>query len=139
MDRSIDRVCGSVEVFAGLTSVIAKQGLSGVSSELGLTVRTLFVCAFVAAFGALSVPASDWSKLSQRNVAWLALSGAATAVSWVFDYKALKLGDVSTVALIDKGSFLVAVFLAWLFLGEHVTPRVLAGCGLVLSGLLVVA
>ena len=58
---------------------------------------------------------------------------------WVFYYKALKLGEVSTVALIDKGSFLVAVFLAWLLLREQITPRVLVGSALILAGLIVVS
>jgi len=63
----------------------------------------------------------------------------ATAISWVFYYKAIKEGEVSTVALIDKGSFVVAVLLAWLILGERITPRVVAGCLLIVAGLIVVA
>ena len=65
--------------------------------------------------------------------------GATTAASWVFYYKALAAGEVSTVALIDKGSFVVAVVLAWAVLGEKVTPRTAVGAALVLAGLLVAA
>jgi len=126
-------------LFAGFTSVIAKQGLDGISGELGLTVRTIFVAVFVFGFAALAVPGKDWHTLGRGNYVWLGLSGVTTAVSWVFYYKALKLGEVSTVALIDKGSFVVAVLLAWLVLGEKVTPRVGVGMAFILAGLAIVS
>ena len=123
--------------FAGLTSVLAKAGLSGISSELGLVVRTLFVAAFVIAFGLWSVKADEFGTLTASNLVWLAASALATAASWVFYYEALKLGEVGTVALIDKGSVVVALVLAWLFLGEALTLRTLAGAALIVAGLLV--
>ena len=126
-------------LFAGVTSVIAKQGLTGISGELGLTVRTMFVAVFVFGFAAVAVPRADWGTLTRGNYLWLGLSGVTTAVSWVFYYKALKLGEVSTVALIDKGSFVVAVVLAWLVLGERITVRVAAGAAFIVVGLLIVS
>lgn len=126
-------------VFAGFTSVIAKHGLQGISGELGLTVRTCFVFAFVLGFAVLVVPREQLEGLTHRNYFWLGLSGVTTAVSWVFYYKALKDGDVSTVAIIDKGSFIVAVAMAWLLLGEQITPRIIAGSLLILAGLLIVS
>ncbi len=125
--------------FAGVTSVIAKQGLTGISGDLGLVVRTCYVFVLVLGFGALVVPRSELGKLTSSNLLWLGLSGVTTAVSWVFYYRALKEGEVSTVAVIDKGSFVVAVILAWLVLGEKFTPRVACGAVLILAGLLVVA
>lgn len=125
--------------FAGFTSVIAKFGLDGISSELGLAVRTCFVFLFVLAFAVLVIPKTELGTLTQRNMIWLALSAVTTAISWVFYYKAIKLGEVSTVALIDKGSFVVAVLLAWFLLKEQITLRVVAGMILILSGLVVVA
>lgn len=126
-------------VFAGFTSVIAKHGLAGISGELGLTVRTCFVFVFVLGFAVLAVPREQISMLTRHNYFWLGLSGVTTAISWVFYYKALKDGEVSTVALIDKGSFVVAVILAWLVLGERITLRVVLGSLLILAGLLVVS
>ncbi len=125
--------------FAGFTAVIAKQGMIGISSELGLTVRTLFVVVFVLLFAVWAVSPAEFSGLRKDNYVWLGASGIATALSWVFYYKALKVGDVATVALIDKGSVLVAILLAWLILKEAITLRTLLGAGLVLLGLLVVA
>ncbi|MDA3297930.1 EamA family transporter [Pseudomonas aeruginosa] len=125
--------------FAGFTSVIAKMGLNGISGELGLTIRTLFVCAFVLIFAAWAVPVQQIAEVSQRNLLWLGLSGITTALSWIFYYKALKLGDVATVALIDKGSVVVAMLMAWLLLREVITLRMLTGAGLIVAGLLVIA
>jgi transporter family protein len=125
--------------FAGFTSVIAKQGLEGISGELGLAVRTGFVAVFVLGFAAVTVAREQVGTLGRHNLVWLGLSGVTTAVSWVFYYKALKLGEVSTIALIDKGSFVVAVVLAWLVLGERITLRVALGSLLILAGLIVVS
>ena len=126
-------------LFAGFTSVIAKLGLQDISSELGLAVRTCFVFGFVVIFTILVVPKEQLAMLSRSNFSWLALSAATTTASWVFYYKALKLGDVSQVALIDKGSFVVAVLFAWLILNEKPSMQVMLGCSLILTGLFVVA
>ena len=126
-------------LFAGCTAVIAKLGLAGISAELGLAVRTSFVFVLVLLFAAFVVPVADVQTLSWTNIVGLGLSGVTTAVSWVFYYKAIHEGQVSTVALIDKGSFLIAIVLAWLLLGERITMRIALGAALVLAGLLVVA
>lgn len=124
-------------IFAGFTSVIAKMGLVGISGELGLTIRTLFVSLFVLGFAAIAVPLNDYSLLNRTNILWLGLSALTTTLSWIFYYKALKFGDVATVALIDKGSVVVAILLAWLLLKEVITLRILIGGALIVGGLLV--
>jgi transporter family protein len=124
--------------FAGFTSVIAKQGLVGISAELGLTIRTIFVFCFVTLFAMMAVTTSELSLLRKENFIWLGLSGVTTALSWIFYYKALKLGDVATVALIDKGSVIVAIFLAWLILKEIITLRIIIGACFMLLGLIII-
>jgi transporter family protein len=124
--------------FAGFTSVIAKQGLVGISAELGLTIRTIFVFCFVTLFAMMAVTSSELSLLRKENFIWLGLSGVTTALSWIFYYKALKLGDVATVALIDKGSVIVAIFLAWLILKEIITLRIIIGACFMLLGLIII-
>lgn len=125
--------------FAGFTSVIAKEGLHGISADLGLAIRTVFVFVFILSFAGIVVGRAELRLLQPRNVAWLAGSAATTALSWIFYYKAIKAGNVSTVALIDKGSVVVAVLMAWLLLGEALTPRLLTGAGLIVAGLVVIA
>jgi transporter family protein len=126
-------------VFAGVTAVIAKVGLTGISGELGLAVRTVFVFVFVLALAWLLVPRAELGAVTRHNLVWLGLSGLTTTLSWWFYYRALKVGEVSTIALIDKGSFVVAVVLAGLFLKEQITARVVIGSVLILAGLVVVA
>lgn len=126
-------------LFAGFTSVVAKQGLAGISAELGLTVRTIFVCLFVLVFAAMAVDPAEIKSLQKVNYVWLALSAITTAGSWIFYYKALKVGDVATVALIDKGSVVIAILLAWWLLKEAITLRLIMGAALIVAGLFVIA
>ena len=125
--------------FAGFTSVIAKVGLEGISGELGLVIRTAFVFLLVLSFAAAFVPTAEWGHLNRQNCLWLGISGVTTTLSWIFYYKALKTGEVSTIALIDKGSMVVAVALAALLLKEQITWKTLLGGALMVSGLLVIA
>lgn len=125
--------------FAGFTSVIAKQGLVGISGELGLTIRTLFVCLFVMVFAVFTVSNHDFIGITYKNLLWLGLSGVTTALSWIYYYKALKLGDVSTIALIDKGSAVVAILLAWFILKEVITLRTILGAGCIVLGLFIIS
>ncbi|MBC7785903.1 MAG: EamA family transporter [Methylophilaceae bacterium] len=125
--------------FAGFTSVIAKQGLAGITPELGLSLRTVFVFVFILMFAAFAVSPSELRNLNKTNYVWLGMSGVTTALSWVFYYKALKQGDVATVAMIDKASVIVAILLAWILLKEAITLRVVFGVTLMLTGLIVIA
>jgi len=126
-------------VFAGCTSVVAKLGLRGISSDLGLAVRTSFVFLFIWLFTWKFVPLGDWQKLTWNHVYWLALSAVTTTISWIFYYKAIQEGNVSTVALIDKGSVVVAILLASIILGEHITWRVGLGLSFIITGLLIIS
>jgi len=91
------------------------------------------------AFAGLVVPFNQLTALTRGNYVWLGISGVTTAISWVFYYKAIKEGEVSTVALIDKGSMVVAVLLAFLILKEQITARTLTGASLMILGLIVIA
>ena len=122
MDRWVGYAFLSM-LFAGGTAVVAKLGLVGISAELGLAVRTCFVFVLVLLFAAVFVPVADVQTLTWKNILGLGLSGVTTAASWVFYYKAIHEGEVGTVAVIDKGSFLIAIALAWLLLDERNQSR----------------
>lgn len=126
-------------LFAGFTSVIAKKGLDGISGDLGITIRTLFVSLFVVGFAVFAVPQKEWSLVKMPNWLWLAASAVTTTVSWIFYYRAIKLGEVSMVALIDKGSVVVSVLLAIWLLHESISVPKMAGAGLIVAGLIVLA
>ena len=125
--------------FAGFTSVIAKLGLTGISGDLGLAIRTCFVFVFVLLFASAVVPFAQLQAVTTKNIVWLAASAVTTAGSWIFYYKAIKLGNVSTVALIDKGSVVIALLLSAWVLSEALTAPKVIGCALIISGLLVIS
>ena len=126
-------------IFAGFTSVIAKLGLVGISGDLGLAIRTVFVFVFVLIFAAAVVPRGELAALTPRNYLFLGLSGVTTSLSWIFYYRAIKAGNVATVALIDKGSVVVAMVLAWLILREQISPKMIGGASLIVAGIFVIA
>lgn len=138
MDRWIVYAFVSM-AFAGFTSVIAKLGLTGISGDLGLAIRTCFVFTFILIFTVMVVPAEELQSLRRTNVLWLAASAVTTAASWIFYYKAIKLGSVSTVALIDKGSVVIALLLSFSILREAITMPKLLGGALIVAGLLVIS
>ena len=126
-------------IFAGLTSVVAKAGLKTLSADLGLAVRSVFVCVFVVANLFLWGNANTASLRTAggKSIALLALSALTTTVSWVCYYRAMKDGTVSFVSLVDKGSILVTLALSVMLLGEPFTWRIAGGATLIIAGLLV--
>lgn len=124
-------------VFAGLTSFIAKAGLKNVSSDTGLAVRTVFVFIFVWLNIFLFSNLKDFSNLTKKDITLLGISALTTSLSWIFYYKAIKVGDVSEVALIDKASILITIVLSIVFLNEQFTWKLAVGMCLILGGLLV--
>jgi bacterial/archaeal transporter family protein len=123
--------------FAGLTSVIAKLGMKNVPSDVALLIRTMFVGCFVVLNAVVFQQLKSARSLTKTDVLFLGISGLTTSLSWIFYYKAIKEGDVSVVATIDKASVLITIMLAFFFLREPLTPKLLLGAGLILSGVIV--
>lgn len=124
-------------LFAGFTSVIAKAGLKNVSGDTGLLVRTVFVAGFVFVNAALMKSHKELGALTRADMLFLGLSGLTTSLSWIFYYKAIKIGQVHEVALIDKGSIVVSILLSVLLLREVLTWKTVIGALMILGGLLV--
>lgn len=125
-------------VFAGLTAVLSKVGVEGVDSDLATAIRTVVILVFAWAI-ALARSTQSLAAVAGKTWLFLVLSGMATAASWLCYFRALKLGEASKVAPIDKLSVVVAVALAAIFLGEQLTWRHWVGCGLIVSGTVVLA
>ena len=123
--------------FAGLTSVIAKFGLANVPSDLALSIRTtaVFVIIWINAFAFRQL--QHISSFTKRDILFLCISGLTTSLSWIFYYRAIKIGNVSVVASIDKMSLVITILLAFFFLKEPITPKVLLGAGLITIGTLI--
>ncbi|MBS1680464.1 MAG: EamA family transporter [Bacteroidetes bacterium] len=124
-------------LFAGLTAVVAKFGLNHVSGDTAVAVRTSFVFLLVwlnaVSFGYIK----DFDQLTVKDVLFLAVSAITTALSWIFYYRAIKEGNVSVVAVIDKTSIVVTLFLSFWLLKEPFTWRIALAVALIISGLLV--
>jgi transporter family protein len=123
-------------IFAGLTAVLAKVGVSQVPSNLATLIRTIVVVIFAGGLVLASGQYRQIQEISGRSWLWLGLSGVATGLSWLFYFAALKSGPISGVAPIDKLSFIIAMILGFVVLGETVRPLTLVGAVLILAGVL---
>ena len=126
-------------VFAALTAVLAKIGLEGIDSDLATLVRTAVILVLLSMF---VVTTGKWQNpltLPHRTLLFLTLSGAATGVSWVCYFRALKIGEASKVAPVDKLSVLLVAVFAVLFLHERPSIREWTGILMVGAGVLVLA
>lgn len=125
-------------LFAGLTSVIAKFGMKDMNSDTALMIRTSVVFIFVVTNAFLFKDAlHEVRKAARTDLLFLAFSGLTTTLSWIFYYRAMKLGPVSYVASIDKASIVVTILLSFILLKEPVTSKILLGAGLIVAGMLV--
>lgn len=125
-------------LFAGLTSVIAKFGMKDMNSDTALMIRTSVVFIFVVTNAFLFKDAlHEVRKAARTDLLFLAFSGLTTTLSWIFYYRAMKLGSVSYVASIDKASIVVTILLSFILLKEPVTSKILLGAGLIVAGMLV--
>lgn len=124
--------------FAALTAILAKAGVSGINSNLATAIRTTVVLALSWGIVLAGGSGKQIAALTWKPVLCLIFSGIATGLSWLCYFKALELGEVSKVAPIDKLSVVFAIILAFLFLREPVSVRVLAGGCLILLGSLVI-
>jgi transporter family protein len=126
-------------LFAGITAVLAKIGVSGVNSNLATAIRTTVVLVFTWGIAFATIKPAALLHLSRRTWLFLALSGLATGLSWVCYFRALQLGEASRVAPVDKLSVVFAIAFAALFLREPLTWHHWAGGLLILLGALLLA
>lgn len=123
-------------VFAALTSILAKVGISGVESNLGTAVRTLVVLfmAWVIVF-AKRKQGRLW-QIDKKELAFIGLSGVATGASWLCYYYAIQNGDLSVVVPIDKMSILVSIAFSYFVFKEKLSRRAFVGLCLMLAATL---
>jgi transporter family protein len=125
-------------LFAAITTILAKIGVTGVSSNLATAIRTVVIIVMAWVIVAYTGEISGLSTLSPRTLTFLALSGVGTGLSWLFYFKALQMGKASWVAPVDKSSLALVIIFSALFLGESLTWKTTLGALLVLAGTIVV-
>lgn len=126
-------------VFAALTAIFAKIGLEGVDSDLATLIRTVVILIVLAGFVYFTGKCSNPFDLHPKTWVFLVLSGLATGASWVCYFRALKVGDASKVAPVDKLSLVLVALFAVLFLGERPVAREWIGILLVGAGIILLA
>jgi len=126
-------------VFAALTAIFAKVGIQGVDSDLATLIRTAISIIALSAFVAYTGKWSNPLDLSPKTWAFLGLSGLATGASWVCYFRALKIGDASKVAPVDKLSVVLVAVFAFTFLDERPSLREWSGIAMVAAGVLLLA
>jgi transporter family protein len=124
-------------VFAALTAIFAKIGLEGIDSDLATLIRTFVIIITLTGFVCFAGKWSNPFALRSKTWLFLVLSGLATGASWVCYFRALKVGDASKVAPVDKLSLLLVAVFAVMFLRERPTGREWLGILLVGAGVLI--
>lgn len=123
-------------VFAALTSILGKIGISGVESNLGTMIRTsvVLLMAWVTVFA--TGKAKSLRGIPGKELGFICLSGVATGASWLCYYKALRDGLASVVVPIDKLSIIVTIAFSYFVFGEKLSKKAVAGLVLIVAGTL---
>jgi bacterial/archaeal transporter family protein len=124
-------------VFAAMTAIFAKIGLEGINSDFATLVRTFVIILVLAGFVYYTGKWSNPLELNPKSWLFLTLSGLATGASWVCYFRALKAGEASKVAPVDKLSLVLVAIFAVIFLGERPTLRDWLGIALVAVGVVI--
>ena len=126
-------------LFAALTSILAKMGISNVESNLGTAIRTgvVLIMAFIIV---LSKGKQSQVKLvEKKELLFIVLSGIATGASWLCYYYAIQKGIVSVVVPIDKLSIIVSIFFSYIVFREKLTKKAFLGLLFMVCGTLIMA
>ena len=121
-------------VFASLTSIFGKIGITGVESNLGTALRTGVVLVMAWGMVFLQGKQKNLRGISRRELGFIALSGVATGASWLCYYKALQEGPASAVVPIDKLSILVTIAFSYLVFREKLSKKAAVGLCLIVLG-----
>ena len=126
-------------VFAALTSILAKIGITGVESNLGTAIRTGVVLVMAWLIVLMKGKLPQLRTLDRKELGFIALSGLATGGSWLCYYYAIQKGVVSVVVPIDKMSIVVSVLFSYFVFKEKLSRKALAGLLLMVCGTLAMA
>ena len=126
-------------LFAALTAIFAKVGVSDVNADFATLIRTLVIVPLLAALFWMNGQWQSLGTVSSRTWTFLALSAVATGASWLCYFRAMKLGDAARVAPLDKMSVVLVAILGVLVLGERLGPLNWLGVVLIAGGVVLVA
>lgn len=116
--------------FAALTAIFAKVGVRDINSDLATAIRTTVILMLTWGIVIFGSHINEMKDVSRNTWFFLIISG----LSWLFYFKAIQLGNVSRVAPIDKLSVVITMLLAFLFLHEQPSIKVILGALLIAVG-----
>jgi len=125
-------------IFASAVVIFSKIGLEGIDSTLATGVRATVMFLFMLLVLVFTKKIPDIMTLNRKAVAYIILAGISGALSWIFYFLALKLGQASKVSPIDKLSVVFVIIFAVLFLGEKLTFKLALGVLLTVVGSLLI-
>lgn len=126
-------------IFAALTSILAKIGITGVESNLGTAIRTSVVLVMAWIIVVMKKKQAQIKEVNKKELAYIFFSGIATGASWLCYYYAIQNGIVSVVVPIDKLSIIVTVIFSYLVFKEKLSKKAFVGLLLMVLGTLVMA
>ena len=126
-------------IFAALTAIFAKVGVANINSDLATFIRTCVILLTLALIVYATGQFQNPTSISPRTYLFLVLSGLATGASWLCYFRALKLGNASQVAPVDKLSVVLVAIFGALLLGEKLTMLNWLGVALITLGAVLVA
>nr|WP_296050910.1 EamA family transporter [uncultured Blautia sp.] len=126
-------------VFASLTAILGKIGISGIDSNLGTAIRTTVVIVMAWLMVFLKGKQKELHGIEKKELGFIALSGLATGASWLCYYRALQEGPASVVVPIDKLSILVTIVFSWVVFNEKLTKKAALGLLCILAGTIIMA
>ena len=124
-------------IFASLTSILGKVGISGVDSNLGTAIRTIVVLFMAWLVVLVKGKQKELLKIEKRELIFIVLSGFATGASWLCYYRALQTGPASVVVPIDKLSIVVSIAFSYVVFKEKLTKKAFIGLIAIVAGTLI--
>ena len=126
-------------VFAAFTAIFAKVGIEDINSDFATFIRTIVIVCVLGGILFVTHQYQSLSTISTKSLVFLVLSGLATGASWLCYFRALKLGNASQVAPIDKLSVVLVAVFGVIFLSEKLSVANWSGIALITVGALLVA
>ncbi len=124
-------------LFASLTAIFAKVGVTNVNANLATAIRTVIILLVAWGIVLAKGETKGLATLSRQNLFFLIISGIATGLSWIFYFKALQAGKVSQVAPVDKLSVALTIVLSVIFLHETLSLKTAIGAVCIIIGTVV--
>lgn len=121
-------------VFAAITAILGKVGVSGVDPDFATLIRVVVILGVAIVLVTTRGVAQPLSQLPSNTLVFLGLSGLATGASWLCYYRALSLGQAAQVAPVDKLSIVMVAVLGVAFLGEALSLKNWLGIAMIGGG-----